>query len=101
MRVRVSYLPCPADQSGHNTEETRTIWSNWEGSTDAMPTDLFLVPVANRNEMIESGFPDENGVALCPERATLTFTRYQPVRRTQIGVTIPDYRLKLGGADEQ
>jgi hypothetical protein len=101
MRVRTTYLPCPADHSGNTTEETRTTWGSWEGSSDRIATNLFLVPMASRNEMIERGFVSDHGVALCSERVTLMFTRYQPVGRTQVGVTLEDYRLTGDGGDGQ
>ena len=101
MRVRVSYLTCPSDHVGAGPEWKRTWWSNWEGSSEAMAPALFLVPVVSRNQGIGNSFWSFDGVAMCPQQTALTFTRYEPVRRTQVSVTIPDYRLAPEAAEEQ
>lgn len=94
MRVRDTYQPCPSDHRADVPEETRTVWSNWEGSSDRIATDLFLVPVAVRNEMFGNSFVTEKGVAMCPVRASLTFTQYAPVRRTERSLTVEGFQLQ-------
>jgi hypothetical protein len=94
MSVWETYQACPSEHVAAGAPEKKLVWSTWEGSSDAVPTDFFLVPVATRSQTIGSGFPNENGVAMCPVAGTIVITQFEPVRRTQVNVTVEDFRLE-------
>jgi hypothetical protein len=97
MSMLETYQACPSEHVAAGPTDKRQVWSSWEGSSDAIPTDFFLAPVASRSQTIGSGFPNENGVAMCPVAGSIVFTQFEPVRRTQVNVTVEDFRLEPKG----
>jgi hypothetical protein len=94
MSMLETYQACPSEHVDAGVPEKKQLWSAWAGSSDAIPTDYFLVPVATLSQTIGSGFPNEKGVAMCPVGGSLVFTQFEPVRRTQVSLTVQDFRLE-------
>lgn len=94
MSMLETYQACPSEHGAVVAPVKKLVWSAWAGSSDAIPTDFFLVPVATRSQTIGSGFPNENGVAMCPVAGSIVFTQFEPVRRTQVSLTVADFRLE-------